>query len=232
MSGRLRRPQVCPQGVNSAPALWREPAGGAASQSPASVSAGQEAKRGRCECHHTAGREDLRVRAGNPCPRERNPLGRRWASRHPQADRAGARAVARGFDPVIRLRVPLVGHPVSTDAARPRSHTSVGGRCQPNGDARGASVPVRRGQARIHSTGVTRSAGPAMRLPRSVPSTKEVSREQAYVPAEQPSPSQGARFPPAHADPCGPLDPVGPSSQGPQGPGRLSLGSATGSFAD
>ena len=47
------------------------------------------------------------------------------------------------------------------------------------------------------------------------------SREQAYLPAEQPSPSQGARLPPAHADPRRSLDPVEPSPQGPQETGGL-----------
>jgi hypothetical protein len=50
-----------------------------------------------------------------------------------------------------------------------------------------------------------------------VPTTPlERAREQAYVPAEQPSPPQGARLPPADAHPCGSRDPVHPSSQGSQ----------------
>ena len=39
-------------------------------------------------------------------------------------------------------------------------------------------------------------------------------REQAYFPAEQPSPRQDARLPPAHAYPRRPRHPGGPSSQG------------------
>ncbi len=50
----------------------------------------------------------------------------------------------------------------------------------------------------------------------------ERSCEQAYVPAEQPPPPQGARFPPADAYPRGPLDLLGASSQGPQQARRLS----------
>ena len=52
------------------------------------------------------------------------------------------------------------------------------------------------------------------------------AREQAYVPAEQPPPPQGAWFPPAHAHPRRPLDPVGASPQGPQQPGRLTAAPA------
>jgi ribonuclease P protein component len=44
------------------------------------------------------------------------------------------------------------------------------------------------------------------------------SREQAYVPAEQPSTPQGARFPPAHAHPCGAQHSVCAPSQGSQQP--------------
>lgn len=46
--------------------------------------------------------------------------------------------------------------------------------------------------------------------------TLENFREQAYVPAEQPSPSQGARFPPAHAHPRRSRHPLGTPPQGPQ----------------
>ena len=162
---------------------------------------------------------------GNPVESERNPVGRRRASLHPQGDPSSAQQAPRGFDPVIRQRVPLVGHPMSIGSARPWSCTSVGG---------GASRIVVLHSTSVRSPGqlaATRPVHPKCRtsrmVPRSEPSTKEVSREQAYLPAEQPSPSQGARVPPAHADPRRPLDPVGPPSQGPQGPGRLSLGSAT-----
>src|SRR4051812_46264789 len=51
------------------------------------------------------------------------------------------------------------------------------------------------------------------------------TREQAYVPAEQPPPSQGARVPPADAHPCRSRDPVLAPPQGPQQPGRLTAGS-------
>ncbi len=55
------------------------------------------------------------------------------------------------------------------------------------------------------------------------PIQRRVTREQAYLPAEQPSPSQGSRFPPAHAHPRGPGDPVDSSPQGPQEPGGLTV---------
>ena len=51
------------------------------------------------------------------------------------------------------------------------------------------------------------------------------SSDQAYVPAEQPPPSQDARVPAAHAHARGPLDPVRASPQGPQESRRLSYGS-------
>ncbi len=58
----------------------------------------------------------------------------------------------------------------------------------------------------------------------TVPTTAcGVTREQAYVPAEQPPPSQGARLPPADAHPRRPLDPVLASPEGPQEPRSLRL---------
>jgi len=51
------------------------------------------------------------------------------------------------------------------------------------------------------------------------------TREQAHLPAEQPSPSQGSRLPTADADPCRPRHHLGPSSQGPQDPDGLIVGS-------
>ncbi len=48
------------------------------------------------------------------------------------------------------------------------------------------------------------------------PSTSGDTREQAYVPAEQPSSCEDARFPPAHADPRRPVHPRGSSHQGTQ----------------
>lgn len=113
--------------------------------------------------------------------------------------------VSRGrrFDPVDSGRVPLFGHPVSTGAACPRRAAAiqarvVGARCQPN---------------RLRTCRPARCGCPdqAWREP----------REQAYVPAEQPPPSQGARLPPADAHPRGSRDPVVASPQGPQEPRRL-----------
>jgi len=106
---------------------------------------------------------------------------------------------ARGFDPHFARRVPLAGRSPSTGAACPRSAT-----WRP----RGRAVPVE--PPAPTPCGVD--------IPRNL---RRNSREQAYVPAEQPSPSQGARLPPAHADPCRSRHPVGPSPQGPQEPGRL-----------
>ena len=58
----------------------------------------------------------------------------------------------------------------------------------------------------------------------TVPDPIGENREQAYVPAEQPPPSQGARIPAAHAHPRRALHPVCASPQGPQEPRGLSPG--------
>lgn len=73
----------------------------------------------------------------------------------------------------------------------------VGERCQP------------KGALLIHRCGPTLNT------------TEREAREQAYVPAEQPSPPQGARLPPAHAHPRRPFHPVLAPPQGPQEPRRL-----------
>ena len=107
------------------------------------------------------------------------------------------------FDPVSSGRVPLCGHPVSTGAACPRTGLlapAVGGRCQPKGQPATPGVDIVESFLTWH---------------------RRTSREQAYVPAEQPSSPQGARFPPAHAHPCGPRDSVLAPPQGSQEPGRL-----------
>ena len=83
--------------------------------------------------------------------------------------------------------------PVSTGAACPRL-SRAGGRCQ---------------STRIHV--------PVPLIP-TTPDTRRSSREQAHVPAEQPSSSQGARLPPPDAHPRGPLHPVRASAQGSQEP--------------
>ena len=69
-------------------------------------------------------------------------------------------------------------------------------------------------------------AAPLIRDPvwTSLRPPKREAREQAYVPAEQPPPSQGARVPPAHAHPRRPLDPVLAPPQGPQEPRGLTAG--------
>jgi hypothetical protein len=104
----------------------------------------------------------------------------------------------------------------------PRSQTSrwcVGGRCWPKPQTRQDESCVWSSPSRRHIGRSGRSAGV------TVPDHRRNSREQAYVPAEQPPPPQGARIPAAHAHPRGPLDPVCTSSQGPQEPRRLSPGS-------
>jgi len=57
---------------------------------------------------------------------------------------------------------------------------------------------------------------------------KSFQSEQAYVPAEQPPPPQGARIPAAHAHPRRALHPVRASPQGPQESRRLSPRGSTG----
>lgn len=58
-----------------------------------------------------------------------------------------------------------------------------------------------------------------------LPSAKESEDGQAkaYVPAEHAPPCQDARLPSADADPCRPVDPRRPPTQGPQPPQRLRL---------
>src|SRR5690606_6864864 len=51
----------------------------------------------------------------------------------------------------------------------------------------------------------------------------EPSSEQAYVPAEQPAPCEGPRFPAAHADPCRPRDRRRPPQEGARQPDREPL---------
>ena len=63
---------------------------------------------------------------------------------------------------------------------------------------------------------------------KALQTTERETREQAYVPAEQPSPAQGPRIPPAHAHPCRSRDPVLASPQGPQEPVGLSRPSRPG----
>lgn len=81
----------------------------------------------------------------------------------------------------------------------------AGGRCQPK------SITVR-----PNSRGDT-----PVRVLVALSDTEGRAREQAYVPAEQPPPSQGARFPPAHAHPRRPRHPVRAPPQGPQEPRGL-----------
>ncbi len=117
------------------------------------------------------------------------------------------RGFGRGFDPADRQRVPLAGHPVSTGAACPREPHAV----------RGWAVPAERRADRPDQPALP------ICLAWLTPDTSwRKAREQAYVPAEQPPPSQGARLPPADAHPCGSRHPRIASSQGTQEPGGLS----------
>jgi ribonuclease P protein component len=115
------------------------------------------------------------------------------------------RHVSTEFDPVSGGRVPLGGHPVSTGAACPQQGRQDGLSC-------GWAVPAERPAAHLH---------PVWTRPKKLIWHRRTSREQAYLSAEQPSPSQGARFPPAHAHPRGSQHPVGAPPQGSQQPGRL-----------
>jgi ribonuclease P protein component len=110
------------------------------------------------------------------------------------------------FDPFRTQRVPLAGH-LGVDRCRMSTKGSflvLGRRCQPKRHA----------------------ADPRPVHPRRPP--KEMTREQAHLPAEQPSPAQGPRIPPAHAHPCWSRDPLLASPQGPQEPVGLSRPSRPG----
>ena len=152
---------------------------------------------------------------GNPGRGEGNKAAGAAARLHPQAAWMGpdggltvSRASAYRW-PVTWLatgcRVSAIGL-VSTGAACPR-----------RGSCRGWAVPAERPR-----TGSRRAAvRGTIRSPRTPPHHEREAREQAYVPAEQPSSPQGARLPPADAHTRRSLDPVQPSPQGPQEPGRL-----------
>ena len=146
-----------------------------------------------------------------PNPRPRGP-----ARRCPQVCGVGAQADGEGLTlvsprayrwPVTRCR--LVPH-VHAEP-RTRGACVVGGRCQPKGDTDRASA---------HGHNLRRRRGDPLVLAGSTlhrrPAKENISREQAYVPAEQPPPPQGARLPPALAHPCRPRDPQPAAPQGPQ----------------
>jgi ribonuclease P protein component len=82
---------------------------------------------------------------------------------------------------------------------------------------------VHGGSVRLRGWAVPAERGALLIPPvRTAPNTTERdAREQAYVPAEQPTSPQGARFPPAHAHPRRPLHPLLAPTQGPQEPRRL-----------
>lgn len=119
---------------------------------------------------------------------------------------SGSREVGSGagLTPPPRTAYRWAVEPVSTGAACPRTYFYPPW-------AGGAS---RTGTA-VRTTPVRDQAPP-------IPDTGEHPREQAYVPAEQPPPSQDARFPSADAYPRRPRHLGVASSQGPQPPGCLS----------
>ncbi len=125
-------------------------------------------------------------------------MGHCRARRHPQAAPQVAR---RGFDPSspAAYRWPVTPCRRVPHVHDPPPGGRVGGRCRPKSRRRQSS----RTDPSVEWT--------------PLETHRRDSREQAYVPAEQPSSSQGARFPSAHADPRRSLDPVRPSPQGPQG---------------
>ena len=125
------------------------------------------------------------------------------------------------FDPDSCPRVPLAGHSVSTGAAGPRLRSPlgcahVGGRCRPKSQPAGVSGPPL--SSRVHQVPLWSGHRQKKRIGET--------REQAYLSAEQPSPSQGSRLPSAHAHARRPSDPVGAAPQGPRQPGRLTTAPA------
>ena len=134
-----------------------------------------------CDPDHMAcvdpGRTVVGTDRGGP---ERNNRWSAW-SKMSSTGRPARRRLA-GLTPTSPAAYRWPVAPPSTGAACPRSAT-----WRP----RGWAVPVER--PALTPCGVD--------IPRNL---RRNSREQAYVPAEQPSPSQGARLPPAHAHPCRP----------------------------
>lgn len=150
------------------------------------------------------------ARVSTSCPQAtaiRRSVVRRVSAMLPQCHdtviRFGVPKAAVGwFDRVAGERVPLRSR---TGFDRCRMSTNSG---------RGRAVPVDQ----------TCVAGCLVRSTRSVDKSPmkctqcrcmERTREQAYLPAEQPPPGQDPRFPPPHAHPRRPGHPVHPSPQGP-----------------
>ena len=139
---------------------------------------------------------------------EPNPVRRAGTTRSPQADRGISRpapgpwhahpiggfpTVRRRFDPVSDHRVPLIGQRLCR-AARQRR-------------------PILRRDAPAPTADVTHQ---------TCLHTGREAREQADLPAEQPSSPQGARVPSAHAHPRRPRHHLRAPPQGPQEPRGLS----------
>ncbi len=129
------------------------------------------------------------------------PRGPAHATSPVTAEASGCPQACR-FDPVSGHRVPLGGR------------TGVD-RC-------------RRVRVRAVSSRPAADRTPFAPRPRTTLATPpETCREQAHLPAEQPSSPQGARLPPADAHPCRAGHPVRASAQGPRQARRLSrLGAA------
>jgi hypothetical protein len=195
-------PQLCPQVVNPSRLLWKQPARDAPGQCPDRVLAGQSPIAGE-----VAWVTDLVVRgilgvAGNLGSQERN---KRWtpaARRHPQAGRA---APGAGLTLWIAS-----AYRCSVTGCRPVPHVHG------SSNVRGWAVPADQAE-----TGPRKSCTADPPVVAAPDTPWREAREQAYVPAEQPSSSQGARFPSAHAHPRRPVHPVVAPPQGPQEPGRL-----------
>lgn len=129
---------------------------------------------------------------------ERNKRRRLAARRHPQVGGPGSGGGLTRFEPSAYR------WPVTRCRPVPHVHEGsflvVGERCQP---MRHAADP---------------------RPVQPLRPSKEITREQAHLSAEQPTPAQGPRIPPAHAHPCRSRDPLLASPQGPHQARRLSRG--------
>ena len=156
--------------------------------------------------------------AGNLGPAEPNPRRPAGTTRHPQVDPVVHRALRRVADDT-----PEAG---SVDCPQAGDRGGVRGLTLPSRSA--YRWPVGQRMVPVDQGARARTGDRTMRTcrPRPVvqPSRKRRSREQADVPAEQPSSSQDARVPPADAHPRGPGDPLLPPPQGPQEPRGLSAG--------
>lgn len=160
---------------------------------------------------------------GDVEPNARRTAGQDVLHRSPERPQAEGR---REFDPPDSDHVPLGGR------IRCRRVPHVHGQppqAEPTGSiagfGRGRAVPGRHAacpSASWRVRGRRQSISCRRRAGWTVLETNGESREQAYVSAEQPTPSPHARFPPAHAHPRRSRHLGVAPSQGPQEPRRLS----------